>query len=258
MDRRPDLGTVPTNLSIDWQRTRAPWQILRGLGEVKTIAESSKTIDIKTALRLGNAAHEISRSQHRRFVPTFSVAGSEVRFYLSHPGGIAPSEMFDLHKDPVRFLKLLWLMTCASDEHQGLDPTIKVDESPARMSRAVGDNAIINSWIKADKILVAGRWLTVKKYLWGEPSFCGRSMTMHVVEDESKEERIVKTRWCDVTRCTEERGDEAIRLERAKDVGGLCRLLQHEWLRAEDNGDSTYAICGRIDPGEGQKPQTMR
>lgn len=71
-----------------------------------------------------------------------------------------------------------------------------------------------------------------------------------MVKDESSQPRIVKTQWCDETRCTEDRGTEATRLEAAQSVKGICRLLEVEGLGAEGEEDSTYKICGGIEPGD--------
>lgn len=158
-DVRPDLGTVSKDVAAHWDQTRAPWQILCGLGEVETTPRSDNSINV--TLQLGASAHEISRAQYRRFVLTFSLEGSTLRFCVFHRGGVAADKSFDVHKDPIQFLKLLWLMTCAPDEFQGLDPTIRVDKAFARKLRVPGDTPS-PARIRAEQIPIGGHWLNVE------------------------------------------------------------------------------------------------
>jgi len=85
---------------------------------------------IKELLRFSGHAREVFAAQPtRRFLHGFIIRGSSMELWVFDRSGPYGSEKFDIHKDPRRFIKIMFSYTRMSDEESGVNTHIKEDKT---------------------------------------------------------------------------------------------------------------------------------
>ncbi|KAA8894915.1 hypothetical protein FN846DRAFT_971968 [Sphaerosporella brunnea] len=102
---------------------RVSWLNVRVVGELKSSASKSNLDD--TLLQVANYAREVFGAQPaRRWVPAFTLCGSELRVWRFDRAGACGSTLIDIHQHPEQFLAAITAYATMSATDVGYDPSI--------------------------------------------------------------------------------------------------------------------------------------
>ena len=220
-----------TNMDIGYiadggDRSRPSWNQMLVVGELKKNAKRDDYT--KTMLDIAKNAFEVFTNQHRRFVLGFSICGSIMRLFHFDRSGICASDSFDVHKDRVRFVKVMLGYLLMNEEQLGFDSTIQQigNESFLTITRD-GSN-------KADRIRLLQ---TISK----RQQIVGRGTVTWEAYNEKYEQQgqrlVVKDSW----QCKErpEEG-ELIRDATRDGVTNIAVYVHHETVQIQGKDDEVF------------------
>ncbi|KAA8912116.1 hypothetical protein FN846DRAFT_933752 [Sphaerosporella brunnea] len=119
-ERKTDVVVVGHR---DDPERRVSWLNVRVVGELKSSASKSNLDD--TILQVANYAREVFGAQpNRRWVPAFTLCGSELRVWRFDRAGACGSTLIDIHQHPEQFLAAITAYATMSATDVGYDPSI--------------------------------------------------------------------------------------------------------------------------------------
>ncbi|KAA8902842.1 hypothetical protein FN846DRAFT_986283 [Sphaerosporella brunnea] len=102
---------------------RVSWLNVRVMGELKSSAAKSNLDD--TILQVANYAREVFGAQpNRRWVPAFTLCGSDLRVWRFDRAGACGSTLIDIHQYPEQFLAAITAYATMSATDVGYNPSI--------------------------------------------------------------------------------------------------------------------------------------
>ena len=180
--RKPDIVLLD---NCDMNEGQIPeWKHVRALGEVTT--QNYLPQRIKSTVR--SKAYVAMNEQHdRRFIIAISFfAESSFQLTLCDRAGIIHSPTYDIHKDPLYFLRVLTGLMFGDETVLGYDSSI----------RRNSDNEI-------ETIIVNGAEYHVLRRLFSSTALRGRATRCWHVEREGKQ-YVIKDSWVHMGRTTSE------------------------------------------------------
>ncbi|KAA8894390.1 hypothetical protein FN846DRAFT_922999 [Sphaerosporella brunnea] len=119
-ERKTDVVVVGPRVDAD---RAVSWLNVRVVGELKSSAAKSNLDD--TILQVANYAREVFGAQpNRRWVPAFTLCGSDLRVWRFDRAGACGSTLLDIHQHPEQFLATITAYATMGAADVGFDPSI--------------------------------------------------------------------------------------------------------------------------------------
>ncbi|KAG9229469.1 hypothetical protein BJ875DRAFT_537697 [Amylocarpus encephaloides] len=196
-------------------------KVLRG-------SEADRKLDIFLApagatfkgVQLAGYAREVFGSQpERRFVPGFTICGTVMRLWVFDRSGAYNSEMFDIHKELKRFVKVLAGYMMMSNTELGLNTFIKRDR--------IGKCIIIQDV----RVPLEDRPIASTKAIVCRGTACYRGRR----GDSTEWGCVVKFAWPSDKR---QREGDLLKLAKDRGVKGITECLYYEQITIDGSADT--------------------
>ena len=189
------------------------WKHVHVIGELKQSAQDFKPL----LLQLSRYARDIFTAQPtRRFLHAFTLQGRIMELWVFDRSGPYSSGEFDIHNEPMKFIKTITGYANMSDEELGLDTYIEQD----------GTDRVIT--IRADAPRRGNRLrLEMLPFVKQRAIVC-RGTTCFRTSDQ---EKVLKFSWTSDQRPCE---SELLRLAQKKGVEGVAQFVGYEKLTTID------------------------
>lgn len=225
-DRRLDVGFA--NDPYAGPDSHCYWLQILVPGELK----SNPTADRRSQawLDLATYVREVFAAQpSRRFVLGFTLCGSLMRVWEFDRLGALASDLFDIHKQALRFVRAVLGFLHMSEEELGFDPTIMTAASGERYVEIERDGSTER--------------LIIDELILRTPCVAGRATTCWKAHLQGRQERLViKDSWQYPER--DEEG-ELLCEATAKGVINVARYYHHETVRAWGAVDDVWGNVRR-------------
>ena len=231
-DRKLDIFLTPTDVALpDGEHD---WSNVLVIGEHKQNPDEDRSI--KTLVQLAGYVREVFGSQpERRFVPGFTMCGSVMRPWVFDRSGAYSSEMFDIHKEPERFIKVITGYALMTDAELGLNTFIKRDGN----SRYIVARDV--SIYLEDKPIASTKAIVCR----GTTCYRGRR------HGSTDWEYVVKFAWPSDKR---QREGELLKLAKEKGVTGIAVWFNHEQITIDGDPDTISHLRRDMKFGSPRRP----
>lgn len=229
--RKPDLFLAPTNVSKHGGKYN--WADVRVIGELKQSEIRGKYTE--ELLKFTGHAREVFAAQPtRRFLHGFVIRGSIMELWVFDRSGLYGSKKFDIHKDPRRFIQIMFGYTRMSDEELGMNTYIKEDKE--------GKYIVLEEETKKDRVYLEDTPIAFQRAIVCRGTACYRAKK----RGSQRWQYVVKFAWRSDKRQAE---GELLKLAKERNVWGVAKLTDHHDL------DAIAELRSGLKFG---KPQTFR
>ncbi|KAH6725072.1 hypothetical protein BKA61DRAFT_42781 [Leptodontidium sp. MPI-SDFR-AT-0119] len=215
-DRKLDMFL--TSVDVTLSNSEHDWSSVLVIGEHKqNPAEDRAT---KTLIQLAGYAREVFGSQpDRRFVPGFTICGSLMRLWVFDRSGPYNSEVFDIHMEPERFIRVIAGYALMTEAELGLNTFIKRD--------ATGKYIVV----RGVRIFQEDHPIASQKAIVCRGTTCYRGRR----GDPGEWEHVVKFAWPSDKR---QREGDLLKLAKERGVKGIAEWFHHEQITIDGNPDT--------------------
>ncbi|KAF2453067.1 hypothetical protein BDY21DRAFT_388293 [Lineolata rhizophorae] len=165
----------------------------------------------------GHAREVFAAQPTRRFLHGFIIRGSIMELWVFDRSGLYGSEKFDIHKDPRRFIKIMFGYTRMSDEQLGVDTFIKEDKE--------GKYVVLEEEAKEEHVYLEDKPIAFQRAIVCRGTACYRARK----RGSQQWQYVVKFAWRSNKRQAE---GELLRLAKERNVWGVAKLINHRDLDA--------------------------
>ncbi len=213
-NRQPDLFLAPLN--IEKCNERYHWRDVQVIGELKESVSKNSLQEI--AQFCGYAREVFTNQPTRLFLHGFVLRGSIMELWVCDRSGPYSCERFDVHKDPVRFIKVIVAYTMMSDDDLGLNTFIKGDKKFGRWIMFKGDGNT-----KQERLELEDQPIAFQRAIVCRGTTCYRAKR----HGASRWDFVIKFSWRSNKRRAE--GD-LLQLAQRRNVWGVAKLFGHQDL----------------------------
>lgn len=230
-DRKLDIFLSPTDAVLP--NGEHDWSNVLVIGEHKQNPDEDRST--KTLVQLAGYAREVFGSQsERRFIPGFTICGSIMRLWVFDRSGLYNSEKFDIHKEPMRFVKVITGYALMTDADLGLNTFIKRN-GPMKY--------IITGDLKID---LEDQPIASTKAIVCRGTTCYRGKK----PGSTDWEYVVKFTWPSDKR---HREGDLLKLAKDRGVKGIAEWLHHELITIDGSPDTIAHLRAGLEFGAPRK-----
>ena len=212
----------------DPKTSRAGWKMVDAFGELKAVESPAGTDargtehyfrkDVEPELQ--NYAYCIFESQEdRRYIPCFSLAGTDARLSIYDRSGVIHSSCFSTLDYTFPFFHLLLGFAYIPDEYLGYDLSITSEPDKLRT------------------VTVAGVQYQIESTIYRSVMITGRATTFWLARDPEGKLCVIKDAWIKTTRGQTE--VNFLKLVNELDIKGVCQMIAYEDVMVNGRLDST-------------------
>ena len=207
--RQIDLFVKPSNEKLS--KVVHDWKDVEVIGELKESNKDKKA----TLLQIGRYVRDVFSIQPtRRYVHAFTLCGNDMQAWVFDRSGPYSSTVFDIHKEPERFIRTMAGYVMMSDEELGLDTFIERDDGDQFIT-VVEDATGKERRLQLEPIPIARQRAIVCR-----GTSCFRAWT----PSSENLQYVAKFSWVSAKRQPEA---DLLRLARERGVEGVAKLFGH-------------------------------
>lgn len=195
-------------------KNKHPWVGVQVIGEFCDVSIKYRD-GFSHLLRL--AQEVFSRQPTRLFLHGFYIRGSMMELWVFDRSGVYSAAVFDIRKNPERFLNVMVSYRLMGDEELGMNSLFREDEAGKYITMRAEDKKV------GARLYLEPRPIAISQDIVGEGTTCYRAKRLN----SNGPEFIVKLKWRLATKRPEEK---LLKLVQERRVSGVVRFLGHQDL----------------------------
>lgn len=207
-DRKPDLVVVPRSMA---NLPELSFEDFRSAVSLKSNPRNTKRKELLQLAEYARICFALQRN--RRFYIGIGFRHTTLTLYVFDRSGALASRMYDVHKNPVEFLRIAIGVLLLDPEQLGYDTTVVKE----------GDVSFVK---------VGSERYKISKYIFVDRSIRGRGTICFKAESQGKVCVVVKDSWVDRTRPTKEAA--MLQFLRERNVPYVAIFIAHEVVKVTD------------------------